>query len=126
MIFTKHSLRKEFEQIGLQNTKNMWQENVLAHAHLWREVHKSNIRVTRWHTKYKILNYIMKHNFCLSDLLTKSNQTTLQSYKVEERTFGTPCKPIYYLILYYKLYIVFIFVLEIYASVNSTPPPPGY
>jgi len=33
----------------------------------------------------------MKHNFCLSDLLTKSNRTTLQSYKVEERTFGTPC-----------------------------------
>ena len=28
--------RKEFEQIGLQNTKNMWRENVLAHAHLWR------------------------------------------------------------------------------------------
>ena len=26
--------RKEFEQIGLQNTKNMWRENVLAHAHL--------------------------------------------------------------------------------------------
>ena len=22
------------------------------------EVHKSNIRVTRWHNKYKILNYI--------------------------------------------------------------------
>ena len=70
----------------------MWRENVLAHAHLsWREVHKSNIRVTRWHTKYKILNYIVKHDFCLSDLLTKSNRTTLQSYKVEERTFGTPC-----------------------------------
>ena len=34
----------------------------------------------------------MKHNFYLSDLLTKSNRTTLQSYKVEERTFGTPCK----------------------------------
>ena len=33
----------------------------------------------------------MKHNFCLSNLLTKSNRTTLQSYKVEERTFGTPC-----------------------------------
>ena len=82
---------KEFEQIGLQNTKNMWRENVLAHAHLWREVHKSNIRVTRQHTKYKILNYIMKHNFCSSNLLTKSNRTTLQSYKVEERTFRTHC-----------------------------------
>ena len=68
----------------------MWRENVLAHAHLWREVHKSNIRVTRWHTKYEIL-IILKHNFCLNDLLTKSNRTTLQSYKVEEQTFGTPC-----------------------------------
>ena len=29
--------------------------------------------------------------FVLSDLLTKSNRTTLESYKVEERTFGTPC-----------------------------------
>ena len=28
--------RKEFDQIGLQNTKNMWRENVLAHAHVWR------------------------------------------------------------------------------------------
>ena len=33
----------------------------------------------------------MKHNFCSSNLLTKSNRTTLQSYKVEERTFGTHC-----------------------------------
>ena len=69
----------------------------------------------------------MKHNFCLSDLLTKSNRTTLQSYKVEERTFGTPCKTNILIYLYYELYIVFIFVLEIYASVNSTcarPPPP--
>ena len=57
------------------------------------EVHKSNSRVTRWHNKYKILNCIERHNFCLSDLLTNSNRTTLQStsYKVEERTFGTPC-----------------------------------
>ena len=52
------------------------------------EVHKSNIRVTRWHNKYKILNCIERHNFCLSDLLTKSNRTTLQSYKVEERTWS--------------------------------------
>ena len=53
------------------------------------EVHKSNIRVTRWHNKYKILNCIERHNFCLSDLLTNSNRTTLQSHKVVERTFGT-------------------------------------
>ena len=73
--------------------------------HLWCEVHKSNIRVTTWHTKYKILNYIMKHNFCLSDLLTKSNRTTLQSYKVEERTFGTPCKT--NILTYFLLRIIY-------------------
>ena len=32
----------------------MWLENVLAHAHLWREVHKWNIRVKRWPNKYEI------------------------------------------------------------------------
>ena len=52
---------------------------------------KSNIRVTRWHNKYKISNCIERHKFCLSDFLTNSNRTTLQSHKVEERTFGTPC-----------------------------------
>ena len=57
---------------------------------LGAEVHKSSIRVTRWHNTYKILNCIERHNFCLSDLLTNSNRTTLQSHKVEERTFGTP------------------------------------
>ena len=60
-------------------------------APLGAEVHKSSIRVTRWHNTYKILNCIERHNFCLSDLLTNSNRTTLQSHKVEERTFGTPC-----------------------------------
>ena len=38
-----------------------------------------------------ILNKIERHNFCSNDLLTKSNRTELQTYKVEERTFGTPC-----------------------------------
>ena len=46
------------------------------------EVHKSIIRVTRWHNKCKILNCIKRNNFRLSDLLT------LSSYKVEKRTFG--------------------------------------
>ena len=55
------------------------------------EVNKSNITDTTWHNKYKILNCIERHNFSLNDLLTKSNRTALQFYKVEERTFGTPC-----------------------------------
>ena len=32
-------------------------------------------------------------DFCLNDLLTKSNHTKLHTYKGEERTFGTPCNP---------------------------------
>ena len=39
----------------------------------------------------KIVNYIERHNFCLKDLLTKSNRTEIQTYEVEERTFGTSC-----------------------------------
>ena len=31
-FFSLQKVRKEFEQIGLQNPKNMWRENVLAHA----------------------------------------------------------------------------------------------
>ena len=76
---------------GYKIQKNMWREKVFAHAHLWRRSTQSDIRVTRKRSKYKILNYIERHNFYFSDLLTKSNRTILQSYKVEERTFGTPC-----------------------------------
>ena len=39
----------------------------------------------------KIVNYIERHKFWPNDLLTKSNRTEIQTYKVEERTFGTPC-----------------------------------
>lgn len=42
------------------------------------EVHNPNIRVKRWHSKYKILNHIERDNFCLNDLLTKSIRTALQ------------------------------------------------
>ena len=39
----------------------------------------------------KIMNYIERHSFCLNDLLTKSSRTEIQTYEVEEQTFGTPC-----------------------------------
>ena len=56
------------------------------------EVHKSNIRVKRWHNKYENSELYWKtQNFCLNDLFTKSNRTKIQTYKVEERTSGTPC-----------------------------------
>ena len=74
--------RKEFEWFGLWNTKNVWLENILAHMHLWCASMK---------TSMKIVNYIERHNFCWNDLLTKSNRSEIQTYKVGERTFGTPC-----------------------------------
>ena len=42
-------------------------------------------------TSMKIMNYIERHNFCCNDLYAKSNRTEIQTYEVEERTFGTPC-----------------------------------
>ena len=42
-------------------------------------------------TSVKLVNKIERHNFCLNDMLTKSNRTEIQTYKVEERTLGTPC-----------------------------------
>ena len=42
-------------------------------------------------TSMKIVNKIERHNFCLNELLTKSNRTEIQTYKAEERTLGTPC-----------------------------------
>ena len=55
------------------------------------EVHRSNIRVKRCTTSMKIVNYIERHNLCWNYLLTKSNRTEIETYEVEERTFGTPC-----------------------------------
>ena len=43
-------------------------------------------------TSTQIVNNIEKHNFCLNEMLTKSNHAEIQTYKVEERTFGTPCR----------------------------------
>ena len=39
----------------------------------------------------KIVNQIERRKFCLNDFLTKSNRNKIQTYKVEERTFGRPC-----------------------------------
>ena len=63
-------------------------------AHLWREITQIEFRVKRWHKKYEILNQIESHNFGLNYVLIKSNRTALQTYKVEERTFGTPCSSV--------------------------------
>ena len=61
-------------------------------ARLWREITQIEFRVKRWHKNYEILNQIESHNFCSNFMLIKSNRTSLQTYKIDERTFGTPCK----------------------------------
>ena len=40
--------------------------------------------------KYENGEYGLKNKFCFNDLLTKSSRTEIQTYKAEERTFGTP------------------------------------
>ena len=68
----------------------MWRDIYSRTLTFGAELHKSQIEVKRWHNKYKILNYIKRQNFFLNYLLTKSNRTELQTYRVEERTFGKP------------------------------------
>ena len=42
-------------------------------------------------TCMNVLNTIERHNFCLNNLLTKSNRTELQTFNVKERSFGALC-----------------------------------
>ena len=60
-------------------------------AHLWREITQIEFRVKRRNKKYEIWNKIESHNFGLNYVLIRSNRTALQTYKGDERTFGTPC-----------------------------------
>ena len=65
----------------------MWLENILPHGHLWAGVHKIEYSSQKyenseldWETQF-LFHFI---------LLNKFNRTEIQTYKVEERTFGTP------------------------------------
>ena len=86
--------RKEFEQFRLQNTKRYGGKIYSRTRTFDPKVHKSNMQVKRWHNKYEILNKIERNNFYLNSLPIKSKLTALQTYKVEEQTFGTPCSSI--------------------------------
>ena len=73
------------------HTKNMWLEHKLAHAPLAWKYTDRIFESKDGTTSMKIVNYTERHNFGWNDLLTKSNRTEIQTYQVEERTFGTPC-----------------------------------
>ena len=90
MIITK-KLGRSSSNSGYKIQKYMWREIYSRTRTLTfgAELHKSKIKVKRWHNKYKILNYVKRHKFLLNYLLTKSNRTELQTYRVEEQTFGT-------------------------------------
>ena len=70
----------------------MWLENIFAHTHRWRgstQIEYSSQKMAQQVWKWWIR---LKDKFCFNDLLTKSNRTEIQTYKVEERTFGTLCR----------------------------------
>ena len=70
----------------------MWLEKILARAPLVREYTNQIFDSNNGTASMKIVNQIERHNFCFNDLLNKFNRTEIQTYKVEERTFGTPCR----------------------------------
>ena len=75
--------------MGCKIQKNVLLENILAHAHLWQgsaQIEYSSQKMDN----YENGEYRLKDKFCSNDLLTKSNRTEIQTYKAEERTFGTP------------------------------------
>ena len=92
MIITK-KLERSSSNSGYKIQKYMWREiySRTRTRTFGAELHKSKIKVKRWHDKYKILNYVKRHNFFLNYLLIKSNRTELQDYRVEKQTFGTSC-----------------------------------
>ena len=45
--------RKEFEQFKLWNSKNMWLEHTLAHAHLWRGSTQIEYSSQKMHNNYE-------------------------------------------------------------------------
>ena len=63
-----------------------------THAPLVRKYTNRLFKWKEWGaTSMKIVNYIERHHFCWNDLLTKSSCTEIQTYEVEELSFGTPC-----------------------------------
>ena len=91
MIFTKY--KEGIQAIRtIKYKKYMAAKYTRARAPLARKYTNRIFESKDGTTSTKIVNQIERHNFCLNDLLTKSNRTEIQTYEVEKRTFGTPCK----------------------------------
>ena len=90
MIFTKNKERVRAIQV-MKYKKYVAGKYTRVRAPLTRKYTNRIFESKGGITSMKIVNYIERHNFSLNDLLTKSNRTEIQTYKVEERTSGTPC-----------------------------------
>ena len=92
MVFKKKKNKEGVRGIwAIKHKKYVAGKYIRARAPLAREYTNRIFESKDGTTSMKIVNYIERHNFCWNDLLTKSNRTEIQTYKVEERTFGTPC-----------------------------------
>ena len=90
MIFTKY--KEGVREIRAINYKKyVAGKYIRARAPLVREYTNRIFESKDGTTSMKIVNLIERHNFCFNDLLNKFNRTEIKTYKVEERTFGTPC-----------------------------------
>ena len=90
MIFTKY--KEGVRAIrAIKYKKYVAWKYTRARAPLAREYTNRIFESKDGTTSMKIVNYIERHNFCWNDFLTKFNRTETKTYKVEERTFGTPC-----------------------------------
>ena len=79
--------------IWAKKYKKVWRENLLAHAHLSCECTQIKYSSQKMAQQVWNIKKIERHKFWKNYLPMKSNRTALQTYKVEERTFGTHCKP---------------------------------
>ena len=63
MIFSNQKKGRSLRKSGYTIQKICGGKMYLRTRTFKAESHKSNIRVTRWHNKYKLLNCIERHNF---------------------------------------------------------------
>ena len=90
MVFTKYKEGVRAIQ-AIKYKKYVAGKYTRARAPLARENTNRIFESKDGTTSMKIVNYIERHNICFNDSLNKFNRTEIRTYKVEERTFGTPC-----------------------------------
>ena len=90
MIFTKYEEGVRGIRV-IKYKKYVGGKYTRARAPLAREYTNRIFESKDGTTSMKIVNYIERHNFSFNYLLNKLNRIEIQTYKEEERTFGTLC-----------------------------------